>query len=410
MNAWGIASARPGAFWCRPTAATSEVYVGDVAAARLSAVQGQHRGRPDRPGVQPDRRIRRPQRAATGPAIFIFAFDQGPSRLEPGGAAAAPPRTPSRRSRRGRGDLHGDRPGEQGAGNFLYLADFHNGKIDVLNSTFQKTTLAGNFTDPGLPAGYAPFNVAAIGGQLYVAYAKQDADREDEVTGKGLGFINVFDLNGNFQSRLVSKGALDAPWGMVQAPAGFGDFGGDLLVGNFGNGRINAYDPATGAFQGTLSSSPGHPVEIESLWGLAFGNGVSAGDANSLYYAAGPNDETHGLFGKITANAAGTNPVRAELAANGDLVITGSRDDDTVTVGLDRQTGDITVSAGGKRIGTFDPAAVGTIQFTGLAGNDRVFVSPQVGVTTVLNGGAGNDLLSGGGGNNVLVGGTGTIC
>src|SRR5262249_26070555 len=135
-----------------------------------------------------------------------------------------------------------------------YLADFHNGKIDVLDASFHLTTLAGSFTDPRLPKGYAPFNVAAIGGQLYVSYAKQDATRTDDLHGAGLGIVNVFDLNGNFVKRLVTGGHLNAPWAMVQAPANFGDFSNDLLVGNFGNGWINAFDPTTGAFKGYLST------------------------------------------------------------------------------------------------------------------------------------------------------------
>ena len=147
------------------------------------------------------------------------------------------------------------------------------------------------------------------------------------MTGRGLGFVNVFDMTGHFLQRFASRDVLNAPWGIVQAPALFGDFGGAVLIGNFGNGRINAFDPDTGERLGTLTESPGHPVVIDGLWGLAFGNGVSAGDATSLYYAAGPDDEAHGLFGKITANAEGTNPVSATLTG-GRLTITGSRNDD----------------------------------------------------------------------------------
>src|SRR5262249_23592351 len=147
----------------------------------------------------------------------------------------------------------------------------------------------------------------------------------------------------------------------------FGDFSNDLLVGNFGNGWINAFDPTTGAFKGYLSTgtvmtSMGmgmpmmamkRPLKIDGLWGLAFGNGTTAGDANALYYAAGPGDETHGLFGRITANAAGTNPVQAAVDADDNLIITGSRDNDAVSVGLDATGEHVTVMAGGKRIGTF---------------------------------------------------------
>src|SRR5262249_39622983 len=160
----------------------------------------------------------------------------------------------------------------------------------------------------------------------------------------GHGFIDVFDLNGHFEQRLVSRGELNSPWGMVIAPSGFGDFGGDLLVGNFGDGRIHAYDPSTGDFKGTLSESPGHPLGIDGLWGLVFGTGT-AGSLNTLYYAAGPDHEMHGLFGKITANPAGTNPVSAAVKGS-DLIITGSRNDDHVEVRLDRTGTQVIAEAG----------------------------------------------------------------
>src|SRR5262249_44984504 len=149
---------------------------------------------------------------------------------------------------------------------------------------------------------------------------------------------------------------LDSPWAMVLAPSTFGEFGGDLLVGNFGNGRVNAYDPTSGQFKGTLEESHGHPLVIDGLWGLAFGNGVS-GNPNTLYYAAGPDGEKHGLFGKITANAEGTNPVSATLA-NDILTITGSRDNDRVEVELKQGGTKIVVENHEKKIGEFDLASV----------------------------------------------------
>jgi uncharacterized protein (TIGR03118 family) len=298
---------------------------------------------------------------------------------------------------------------DNGAGNFLYLADFHNNKIDVLDSDFQKVTLGtggfGTFTDPHLPAGFAPFNVAALDGKLYVSYARQDTFAEEDVAGPGHGFIDVFDLAGNFRERLVSRGVLDSPWGMVIAPAGFGDFGGDLLVGNSGDGRVYAFDPTTGALSGTLAQGPHHPVAIDGLRGLAFGNGTTAGDAGSLYFAAGPGGGAHGLFGKITANAAGTNPVSVALNGN-TLTITGSPGSDTVRVALTRN-GMLNVVAGGQSVGKFDPAAVATIEFTGYAGDDTFTADPGVTATVVADGGAGNDHLTGGGGSNVLLGGPG---
>jgi uncharacterized protein (TIGR03118 family) len=193
-----------------------------------------------------------------------------------------------------------------GGANFLYATDFHNGKIDVLDSQFHKVTLGANgfesFTDPNLPKGYAPFGIALVGGKLYVSYAKQDADAEDEIAGPGLGFVDVFDTSGHLLGRVASQGDLNAPWGMAWAPAGFGDFSGDLLVGNFGDGRINAFQPQPDGhfkFVGQLRGKNAVPISIDGLWGIGFGNGGAAGPAGTLFFAAGPDDEAHGLFGRI---------------------------------------------------------------------------------------------------------------
>jgi uncharacterized protein (TIGR03118 family) len=187
-----------------------------------------------------------------------------------------------------------------GNGNLLYAADFHNNKIDVFDRDFKLVSLPGDaFSDPNLPAGFAPFGLQAIHGDLYVSYAKQDADKHDDVKGKGLGFVNVFDPNGHLIRRLVSQGALNAPWGMVLAPAGFGKFANRLLVGNFGDGMINAYDLATGRFIGRLKQADRRPVAIDGLWGIAFGNGFANQPVNTLFFAAGPADESHGLYGRI---------------------------------------------------------------------------------------------------------------
>lgn len=187
-----------------------------------------------------------------------------------------------------------------GSDEFLYAANFHAGTIDVFNEKFKHVTLSGSFTDSGIPAGFAPFNIQNIGGKLYVTYAKQDAAREDDVPGSGNGFVDVFDTNGNFIKRLVSHDTLNSPWGLTLAPANFGPFSNDLLVGNFGNGRIHAFNPNTGAFLGTLQDKGGHAIRIDGLWALVFGNGGLAGQTNELFFSAGIGDEAHGLFGKIT--------------------------------------------------------------------------------------------------------------
>jgi uncharacterized protein (TIGR03118 family) len=190
------------------------------------------------------------------------------------------------------------------AGNLLYAANFHAGKIDVFNDAFAPTTVPGGFTDPNLPKGFAPFNVQEIAGRIVVAYAKQDANAEDEEAGPGLGFVDVFDTSGHLIRRLISNGALNAPWGLALAPRHFGPFSGDLLVGNFGDGAINAYDPRTGAFEGTPMNKDGNPIKINGLWALRFGNGV-IGTPQTLLFTAGIGDEDHGLFGEIVVRGSG---------------------------------------------------------------------------------------------------------
>ncbi|HWC96910.1 MAG TPA: TIGR03118 family protein [Candidatus Sulfopaludibacter sp.] len=195
-----------------------------------------------------------------------------------------------------------------GGFDYAYLANFRTGAIDVLKGEGGAPDLAGSFTDPDLPAGYAPFDVQNLGGVLYVTYAVQDAAKKDDVAALGNGIVDTFDLNGNFLGRVVTGGLLDSPWGLAIAPAGFGDVGGDLLVGNFGNGRINAYNPTTGTFVETLAGAGGTALTIDGLWGLRFGNGGAAGSTQTLYFTAGPNDEQDGAFGDITSPVGSTVP------------------------------------------------------------------------------------------------------
>ena len=192
----------------------------------------------------------------------------------------------------------------KGSTTMLYAANFHAGTIDVFNDSFAPVTVPGGFVDPNLPAGFAPFNIQEIAGRLVVAYAQQDADAEDEVAGAGLGFVDVFDTSGHLLRRLVSQGALNAPWGLAVAPRHFGPFSGDLLVGNFGDGAINAYDPRTGAFRGTLQNKDGNQIRVNGLWALRFGNGV-IGTPQTLLFTAGIGDEDHGLFGEIVVRGSG---------------------------------------------------------------------------------------------------------
>jgi uncharacterized protein (TIGR03118 family) len=200
--------------------------------------------------------------------------------------------------------------GTSSQGATLYATNFRSGKIDTFNSTFGQAALAGSFTDPNLPSGYAPFGIQNVGGKLYVTYAVQDSAKHDDVAGAGNGIVDVFDTNGNFLQRLVlndSSSQLNSPWGLALAPSNFGQFSGDLLIGNFGDGTINAFDPTTGAFLGTFEDASGNSIVIEGLWGLLFGNGGNGGATNELFFTAGiptPPDgtdiEAHGLFGALT--------------------------------------------------------------------------------------------------------------
>jgi uncharacterized protein (TIGR03118 family) len=183
------------------------------------------------------------------------------------------------------------------AGGNLYATNFNSGKVEVYDQSFR---LVNSFTDPTVPKGYAPFNVQVLNGKLYVTFALQNAAKHDDVAGLGHGYVDVFDLSGNLLQRLVSNGNLDSPWGLDIAPSSYGSFGGDLLVGNFGNGKVNVYDPTTGAFIGELDNSSGTPLIIDGLWALADGNNGVGSDPNAVYFTAGPDGESHGLFGDLT--------------------------------------------------------------------------------------------------------------
>lgn len=187
-----------------------------------------------------------------------------------------------------------------GTANYLYATDFHHARIDVFDGRFDRVRLGRHaFTDPSLPDGFAPFGIQLINGALYVSYAKQDAKRHDDVAGPGNGFVDVYSTSGVLQTRLISQGDLNSPWGLVLAPATFGGFAGDLLVGNFGDGTIHAYDPVHGTEAGTLTNTDGNPIAIDGLWGLRFGNGTFGGPGD-LVFTAGIAGESHGLLGEIT--------------------------------------------------------------------------------------------------------------
>ena len=189
----------------------------------------------------------------------------------------------------------------------LYASDFHNARVDVFDASFGLMTLPGAFQDPKVPKGFAPFGIQALGGNIFVTYAKQDAAAKDDVPAPGQGYVDEFTPDGQLVAQVVNSQKKNAPlnaaWGLALAPTGFGNFAGDLLVGNFGNGRVSAYAQSGSkwVYKGQLRVADGTPIAIDGLWGIAFGNGSASGPTTSLYFLSGPGAEKHGLFGSITA-------------------------------------------------------------------------------------------------------------
>jgi len=246
---------------------------------------------------------------AEGPSVFLFATESGVIR---GWNPNVPMPAPSTKAFR-MVDMRSDGAIFKGlaiaptsGGDRLYATDFHNGKVDVFNERFQLVNMPGAFEDPNIPAGYAPFGIQNVGNKIVVTYAKQDADAEDDTPGAGFGFVDMYGRSGKLLQRIASTGALDAPWGIAWAPDNFGEFSGDLLIGNFGDGMINVFAPeSNGQFMhvGNLHRLNGSPIMIPGLWALQFGNDGPAGPSTSLFFTAGPAGESHGLFGSITAQS-----------------------------------------------------------------------------------------------------------
>ncbi len=245
-------------------------------------------------------------------------------------------------------------------GSFVLAANFAGGIVDVFSSSFAPAQLTGSFSDPTIPTGFSPFGIHTISGKIYVTYAQMNAQGRENV-GAGLGYVDAFDTEGNLLQSAISQGNLNAPWGMALAPAGFGSFGGDLLVGNFGDGIINAYDPNTFAFIGRLQDSSGKPIANSGLWEIVFGaNGV--GDPNTLYFAAGINAEKDGLFGSIA--------VATPVAGTADFTIQSSVSALTVTAS---QPGSATLSLVSKN----DFSGAVTLSCSGLPTDSSCSFTPS---------------------------------
>jgi len=309
INPWGVSFPATGPFWVsNQGSATSTLYTGAGAPfpipSPLVVSIPQTRAPPAGPTGQVFNATSGFQLSTggkTGSAAFIFANLDGSISAWNGtgdrtkAVQVVPPSTTARPA-----IYTGITIGQPGGQPTLYVANNLTGKVDVFDQNFNPISLTGTFADPGAPAGFAPFNVQNIGGQIFVTYAIPGPSADDAPLGSG--FVSVFDTNGNFVRRFVTGGPLASPWGLALAPSNFGQFSNDLLIGNFNddNGNINAFDPVTGSFLGSMRLEDGTLVSLPDLWSISFGNGATAGPLNTLFFTAGIGDELHGLFGSFT--------------------------------------------------------------------------------------------------------------
>jgi uncharacterized protein (TIGR03118 family) len=318
QNAWGVANAPGGPLWVSDNNdGLATLYDGNGAKINLTVTIPLPAGRAAPPAAAPTGMVWNPTTAFTitagtvsAPATFIFGSEDGTitawnPMVDPivGGKSTATLVLDNS----SKGAVYkGLAFGTNVHGNFLFATNFAAGTVEAYDATFKPATLDGSFSDPDIPAGFAPFGIANIDNNLYVTYAKQNAQKNDVVAGAGLGFVNVFTTDGVLIKRFASRGVLNAPWGVARATAKFGDFSGDILIGNFGSqgdfaGRINAFSGGNdNDFRGPLRDAKGKPLAIDGLWSIIFGTFRNA-DADTLYFTAGPNQQQNGLFGKVVA-------------------------------------------------------------------------------------------------------------
>ena len=309
VNAWGLVAGPSTPWWVANNHSnTSTLYDGTGTKIPLTVtVNGAPTGAVFNGGTG----FQVSHKGASGPSVFLFDTESGVIRgWNPNVGPMPAPSTKAFRVVDMRSDNaifkglaiastanHGDR---------LYATDFHNGKVDMFDEQFNPVDIKGAFQDPNIPKGYAPFGIQTLGRHIFVTYAKQDANAEDDVAGAGFGFVDEYRRNGELLQRVASRGSLDAPWGIAWAPSDFGSASGDLVIGNFGDGMINVFEPeSNGEFmhEGNLHRVNGDPIMIPGLWALQFGNGAAAGPMNTLFFTAGPDGEAHGLFGSISAKS-----------------------------------------------------------------------------------------------------------
>jgi uncharacterized protein (TIGR03118 family) len=291
-NAWGLAASATSPWWVADNGTDlSTLYNGNTGTKQALVVQVP--GAPT--GLVFNSTAGFPVNGA--PARFIFSSEDGTIHGWNGGTASALEATVDGAIYKGLAIAN------TAAGPRLYATNFHAATVDVFDGDWN--LVPGGFVDPNLPAGFAPFGIQAINDTVYVTYALQDEDKEDEIAGPGNGFVDAYDLLGNFVRRVASGGVLNAPWGVALAPGGFGKYSNDLLIGNFGNGKIHAFSPdkleGNGQYQlhGPLHSATGAPLVVDGLWAIQFGNGAAAGPKTTLFFTAGPDDEAGGLFGSL---------------------------------------------------------------------------------------------------------------
>ena len=301
VNGWGL-SLGPGTFgWVADNVTSvSTLYGGDVAGSPVKkipltvAIPG---GPPTGTVFNGSNGFVVKSGGKQGPAEFLFSSMGG--QITAWSQAVPPLTTAHTVAKARRADFTGLAIANTSKGPRLYAPDFHKRKVDVWNGAFKRVQQKGAFRDPKLPSSYAPFGIDTVQGHVFVTYAKQDSYGVVDVAGPGHGFVDVFSKRGKLLQRFASHGALNSPWGIALAPKGFGGASGDVLIGNFGDGHIDAYRPKSGKFVGPLQNAQGHKLTIDWLWSLEFGNGV-IGTPKTLLFTAGPNSESHGLFGDIT--------------------------------------------------------------------------------------------------------------
>ncbi len=300
VNAWGLAFFPGGPFWINDNGkGISTLYLGDgTIFSQLPSVTVPGVSGPSAPtGIVLNNSLGFSLPNSKMPALFIFDTEDG---TVSGWNLNSGPSAEMVVNNSGAGAVYkGLAIGANSNGVFLFATNFHAGTVDVFDSSFNAATLPGSFHDPGLPAGYAPFGIANVHGDLFVTFALQDSAKHDDVAGAGHGFVDVFDTDGNLIRRFASRGRLNSPWGITPASFNFGRFSGDILVGNFGDGAINAFDPVSATPLGQLRGADRRPIQIDGLWSIAFGGGAKS-SPDTLYFTAGPNDEADGLFGTLT--------------------------------------------------------------------------------------------------------------